>query len=290
MQTSSTSSRATTQRQLQSIKPVAAACALLAAACAAQAQQTPPPAQLDTVVVTGIRKSLETSIAAKRGSDSIIEAVSAEEIGKLPEASVAESLARLPGLTGQRGPDGRVDRVSIRGLSPQFTGVLLNGREIVSSNDSRAVEFDQFPAELVGQAVVYKTPDGALVAQGLSGTVDIRAIRPLDLRGRQVVVNLRGERNSLGNMVDGVTGATGSRFSLSYVDQFADNTIGLAVGFARLDAPTQAKTTELVEYGDYTPFGLPLTGNTTTATGQALLPMYWTATSSTKKNVRDGLI
>ena len=271
---------------------LAAATGILFAGAAAQAQQQPDPktTQLDTVVVTGIRASIESSIAAKRNSDSIIEAVTAEDIGKLPEASVAESLARLPGLTGQRGPDGRVDRVSIRGLSPQFTGVLLNGREIVSSNDSRAVEFDQFPAELVGSAVVYKTGDGALVAQGLSGTVDIRGIRPLDVRGRQFIVNVRGERNSLNNLVDGVASATGSRMSFSYVDQFANNTIGVAVGYARLDAPTQSKTTELVEYGDYTPFGLPLTGNTVTPTGQALLPMYWTATGSTKKNVRDGLM
>ena len=301
MQTTSSSRRQGAPRTQFHVKPVAAACAvLMLAAGAAEAQQQTKDKdkeQLDTVVVTGIRRSIETSIAAKRNSDSIIEMVSQEDIGKLPEASVAESLARLPGLTGQRGPDGRVDRVSIRGLSPQFTGVLLNGREIVSSNDSRAVEFDQFPAELVGNAVVYKTPDGSLVAQGLSGTVDIRATRPLDVGGRQVAVNLRGERNSLGNMVDGVTSPTGSRFSVSYVDQFANRTIGLAVGFARLDAPTQSKLTELVEYSDYTPFGLPLSGNVPSKnpmadgnTGQALLPMFWTATSSTKKNVRDGLM
>ena len=276
------------------VRPVAAACTLLAlASTAAQAQQASASVdQLDTVVVTGIRRAIESSVALKRGSDSIVEAVSSEELGKLPDASIAESLSRLPGLTGQRGPDGRVNVISIRGLSPEFSGVLLNGREMVSSNDSRAVEFDQFPSELVGSAVVYKTPDGTLIGQGLSGTVDIRTARPLDFSGRQVVVNLRGERNSNGNLVSGVTSPTGSRFSLSYVDQFANRTLGLAVGFARLDAPSQVKNTELVEYGDYTPFGLPLSGNAPSkvGTGQAMLPMYWTATSSTKKNVRDGLM
>ena len=276
------------------VKPVAAACAaLMLVSGVAEAQQAAEkPAQLDTVVVTGIRRSIEASIATKRFSDSIVEAISAEDIGKLPDSSIAESLARLPGLTGQRGTDGRVDRISIRGLSPEFSGVLLNGREIVSSNDSRAVEYDQFPAELVGSAVVYKTPDATLVGQGLSGTVDIRSLRPLSVKGRQMQFNVRGERNSNGNLVDGVTSPTGVRVSASYVDQFLDNKLGVSVGFARLDSPTQVKLTELVEFGDYTPFGIPLTGNVPSqvGSGQAMLPMFWTATSSTKKNVRDGLM
>ncbi|WP_422011762.1 TonB-dependent receptor [Roseateles sp.] len=278
---------------------LAAASGLLFAGAAAQAQVAAPAAtkekdaqQLETVVVKGIRFSLETSVATKRNSDSIVEAISAEDIGKLPDASIAESLARLPGLTGQRGPDGRVNVISIRGLSPEFSGVLLNGREIVSSNDSRAVEYDQFPSELVNAATVYKTPDANLVGQGLSGTVNIQTLRPLSLGSRQVVVSLRGERNSNGTMVPGVTGATGMRLSASYVDQFANRTIGVAVGFARLDSPSQTKQTELVEYGDYTPYGLPLTGNAPSkvGTGQALLPMYWTAQTATKKNLRDGLM
>lgn len=256
------------------------------------------PQTLEAVVVTGLRRSIETSVAAKRNSDSIIEAVSAEDIGKLPDTSIAESLARLPGLTGQRGPDGRVNVISIRGLSPAFAGALLNGREVVSSNDSRAVEYDQFPSELVGSAVVYKTPDAALIGQGLSGTVDIRTLNPLDVRGRTFVVNIRGERNSNGNLVPGVANPTGSRISFSYVDQFANNTIGVAAGFARLDVSSQVKLTELVQYGDFTPYGLPISGNVPSkfpitpggATGQSLLPMFWTATSSSKKNTRDGLV
>lgn len=289
--TASHSPRSQRGRRPLRLQPIALAClagALSSTAFAADAQ----PEQLETVVVKGIRKAIEDSINVKRRSDLIVEAVSAEELGKLPDASIAEALARLPGLTGQRGADGRVERISIRGLSPEFSGVLLNGREIVSSNDSRAVEYDQFPAELVGQAVVYKTPDASLIGQGLSGTVDIRSLRPLSVRGRQTSVNARFERNTNGNLVDGVSSPTGMRLSASYVDQFLGNTLGVAVGFARLDAPSQVKQTELVEYSDFTPFGLPLSGNTPSkvGTGQAMLPMFWTATSSTKKNVRDGLM
>lgn len=272
--------------------PIAAALLASMVSAPALAADPPPPQQLETVVVKGIRKAIEDSVNVKRRSDSIVEAISSEELGKLPDASIAEALARLPGLTGQRGADGRVDRISIRGLSPEFSGVLLNGREIVSSNDSRAVEYDQFPAELVGNAVVYKTPDAGLIGQGLSGTVDIRSLRPLSLRGRQVSLNARLERNSNGNLVEGVTSPTGKRVSLSYVDQFMNNTLGVAIGFARLDAPTQVKQTEFPEYGDYTPFGLPLTGNVPSqvGSGQAMLPMFWRAITSTKSNVRDGLM
>lgn len=273
------------------LRPVATACAVMVVASGSSLAQT-SSVELGSVAVTGIRKSLEDSVNIKRTSDSIVEAVSAEDLGKLPDSSIAESLARLPGVTGQRGPDGRVNVISIRGLSPEFAGSLLNGREIVSSNDTRTVEYDQFPSELIGSAVVYKTPDGTLIGQGLSGTVDLRARRPLDTKGREIAVNLRGQTNSNGELVKGAANPLGSRFSVSYVDQFADNTIGVAVGYARLSNSTQMKQTELVEYGDYTPFGLPLSGNVMAANGgnQALLPMFWTATSSSKQNTRDGLM
>lgn len=291
-----------------SLRPLAAACALMALSSgAAHAQQSVPAdpaaesqagtAPVTSVVITGIRRSLEDSVTAKRNSDSIVEVVSAEDLGKLPDSSIAESLARLPGVTGQRGPDGRVNVISIRGLSPEFSGSLLNGREVVSSNDARTVEYDQFPSELIGSAMVYKTPDATLIGQGLSGTVDLRSRRPLDTRGRQVSVNLRGEKNSNGQLVPGVAPAIGTRFSVSFVDQFANNTIGIAAGFARLDVSSQVKQSELVTYGDFSPYGLPVTGNAPSkfpapgvSNGQSLLPMFWTATSSSKQNTRDGMM
>lgn len=83
---------------------------------------------LDAVVVTGIRASIENSLKAKQSSNDIIEAISAEDIGKLPDASIAESLSRVPGLATQR-LNGRANMISIRGLSPDFAGTTLNGRE-----------------------------------------------------------------------------------------------------------------------------------------------------------------
>jgi iron complex outermembrane receptor protein len=225
-------------RPALTITPIAAAVSVLLLATAAQAQETasdaPAPQQ---VVVTGIRGSIESSIAAKKNADGVTEVVTAEDIGKLPDVSIADSLARLPGLAGQR-VGGRPQVITIRGMSPDFAGTLLNGREMVTTSDNRGVEFDQFPSELLSGATVYKTPDAGLLGQGLSGTIDLHTQRPLDLRGRTVVVNVRGEHNSNGTLNQGLS-ANGKRVSASYIDQFADNTIGVALGYAHLETPGQ---------------------------------------------------
>jgi iron complex outermembrane recepter protein len=196
---------------------------------------------LDTIVVTGIAASIQNSLKAKQNSDDIIEAVSAEDIGKLPDASIAESLARLPGLATQR-LDGRANVISIRGLSPDFVGTTLNGREQATIGENRGVEYDQYPSELISGAVVYKTPDAGLIGQGLSGTVDLHTLKPLDLPNRAIAINLRGEHTSNGKLNPGTgVGDMGHRASISYVDQFFDRTRGLAVGFAQLDSPIQEK-------------------------------------------------
>ena len=234
---------------------VALATATLMIATAAQAQdasatadrQAPPeetatPAddatELDRVTVTGIRRGIEDAIEAKRTSTSIVESVSAEDIGKLPDMSIADSLARLPGLTAQRFGN-RPQEINIRGFAGDFSTTLLNGREQVSLGNNRGVEFDQYPSELMSQVMVYKTPDAQLVGQGLSGTVDLRTVRPLSFAERVTAVNLRGDMNRLEDNDE-----WGSRASISYIDQFADDTVGIAVGYARMDNPTQGRQFE----------------------------------------------
>lgn len=201
---------------------------------------------LDTVVVTGIRRGIEEAISIKKNSDSIVEAISAEDIGKLPDNSIAESIARLPGLTAQR-VGGRAQSISIRGFAGDFATTLLNGREQVSTGDNRSVEFDQYPSELLNAVVIYKTPDASLVGQGLSGTVDLQTVRPLSFSKRTFAANLRGEKNSLGKQ-NADSKELGSRFSASYIDQFANKTIGLALGYARLQANNQAQRWEAWGY------------------------------------------
>ena len=197
---------------------------------------------LQTVSVTGIRKAIEDAISVKRNSDSIVESISAEDIGKLPDVSIAESIGRLPGLAAQR-VAGRAQTISIRGLSPDFATTLLNGREQVSIGDNRSVEFDQYPSELMSGVTVYKTPDAGLVGQGLSGTIDMQTVRPLAYKERAVTLNARREANSLPSVAD--TKSSGKRLSASYIDQFADRTVGIALGYSHLDSPILSNQTAL---------------------------------------------
>ena len=252
------------------LNPVAAgAAAMLVAMGAAHAQTGPStqPASADaaqTITVTGIRAAIESAIATKKGADTIVEAITSEDLGKLPEPSVADAMARLPGIAAQRNKgSGKAQAISVRGMSPDFNGALLNGREVASSGDSRGVDFDLYPAELLNSVLVYKTPHAGLLGQGLSSTIDLRTIRPLNSKGRQVAINYRDQRTGIDNGVPNGEGS-GDRMSLSYVDQFANNTVGVGLGYVKfkeqgagqLRVNTWGGWTPTLQYGG-APVGVP---------------------------------
>jgi iron complex outermembrane receptor protein len=223
---------------------------------ATQQQPTTTPGEPNTtkpnegaIVVTGIRRSLQDSIQIKRKETSMVEAVSAEEIGKLPDVSIAESIARLPGLAAQR-VAGRAQIISVRGFSPDFTTVLLNGRQQASSGYNRAVEFDQYPSELLGSVVVYKTPDANIAGMGLAGTVDLRTIRPLEYGKRAIALNIRGQYDEGGGRNSDFS-KYGWRGSASYIGQNESGTLGWLIGFAHLDAPGHIDHTKNWFYDNY---------------------------------------
>jgi len=213
-------------RTLQKVTPVAAAvAAVLCGHGAAFAQAAAAPNEV--VTITGIRRGIESAISVKKNAEGVVEAISAEDIGKLPDTSIAESLARLPGVTAQRDRNGNATNVNIRGMGPDFNGYLLNGREQSSTGDSRGVDLSVYPAELIGGATVYKTTDATLMTAGLAGTLDTRLIDPLAQSGRTITGSVTRNKTSVGLPVTG----KGNRYSLSYVDQFADRTLGVAIGF-----------------------------------------------------------
>jgi len=234
------------QRRVFRLNPVAAACAVLLSAMAGQAsaqvteQANEPVAQADapiaTVQVTGIRRGIEAAIDIKRNSDSIVESISAEDIGKLPDTTIAESLARLPGVTTQRTKAGAASNITIRGLGPDFNGYLLNGREQTSTGDSRAVDLSVYPAELIAGATIYKTSDAAIMGAGLAGTIDQQLIDPLAFGKRVLFASGNKIKNGVGLDVQG----KGDRESLTYIDQFADRKIGLALGFVRANGTSSS--------------------------------------------------
>lgn len=223
-------------RDLFKVNAITAGCLVALMATGVQAQEAQ---KLDTVVVTGIRKGIEDAISVKKNKDSIVEAISAEDIGKLPDTTIAEALARLPGVTTQRTRDGKASTISIRGLGPDFNGYLLNGREQTSTGDSRAADLSVYPAELIAGATVYKTGDASLLTAGLAGTIDNRLIDPLAFKNRVVAGAV--EKTESGRGLE-VPKGKGNRYSLSYIDQFADRKLGVALGFVRADGTAFQQT------------------------------------------------
>jgi len=231
----------------------AATPAITGAASAAAAQPTtPPPSDTaanpqntdqpataqNAIVITGFRAALRSATAKKKNSETVVESVTAEDIGKLPDNSIGESIARLPGLAAQRN-NGRANIISIRGFGPDFSTTTLNGRQQTTTNDSRAVEFDQYPSEILAGVDVYKTAEADHTAGGLVGSIDMRTIRPLDYGKRVLAVGVRGTYVDQ-KLLPGSKNKGGRVFG-TFVDQFAHDTIGLAVSAAYTNEPYSTK-------------------------------------------------
>ena len=209
--------------------------AVLVAAAGAWAQDQGQ--SVETVTVTGFRASVAASLDIKQKAQDIVEAISAEDIGKLPESSIADSLARLPGLASQRDNNGHWQDISINGLPPSMSATLFNGRPQASTDNNRVIQFDQYPAELMSAVTVYKTGDAALT-NGAIATVDLHTIRPLDYDKTTIAVGGQGEYDTRGALQPGAE-SLGGRLNVSYIDQFAGDKLGVMVGFAMMSAPNQ---------------------------------------------------
>ncbi len=163
-------------------------------ALAQQATQDPPAPgdatvrQLDEVKVVGYRASLGKALNVKRNADAIVDAISAEDIGKFPDTNVAESLSHLSGITVDR-QFGEGEKVSILGTDPALNRVLLNGQTLASTSwggdpndpDSRSFNYSILAPEVVGLMEVYKTPEARIDEGSIGGTVIVHTRKPLEL-------------------------------------------------------------------------------------------------------------
>lgn len=193
--------------------------------------------KMEVIEVTGFRRSLIQSINQKRFADTVTEQLSADDLGSLPDVSMADALTRLPGISAVR-TGGQAAEINIRGMSGGFVSTTLNGREQVSTGGKRSVEFDQYPSELISKAAVYKSPKVSLIEGGVAGTVELTTASPLSNEKEHTFsINARGMYNDLAADVPDAT-STGHRFSVSYQGKFADETLGVALGYARLFQPS----------------------------------------------------
>src|SRR6516165_8290753 len=180
----------------------AVAMALFGREGAVQAQQAggdqtaTKPNELQEVVVTGIRASLQESLTIKKQSTNVVDVVTAEDIGKMPDKNVADSLSRVPGVTvssagANEGGFDENDRVSMRGTGPSLTQTLIDGHNVASGDwfvlnqtgtVGRSVSYTLLPSDLVSKVIVQKSSQASLVEGGVAGSVDIITRKPLDLK------------------------------------------------------------------------------------------------------------
>lgn len=160
--------------------------------------------QLEEVIVTGIRASLDRALDTKKGAAQFVDAINAEDVGKLPDQNVAEALQRVPGVSIQRSR-GEGDFVSIRGLGPNFVRGTVNNRTLVSATESRdatrsggfesstgrETNFDILPAEMIASIEVAKSSSASQAEGGIGGVVNIKTQRPLSL-GTSAVASAKG--------------------------------------------------------------------------------------------------
>lgn len=167
----------------------AATSALIATSAYAQSADVQQPGSGDIVaaqddgaadiVVTGIRASLRSSAALKRNASQIVDAVSAEDVGKFPDVNIAESLQRVTGVAIDRnGGEGQF--ITVRGLGPQFNTVLVNGRIMATDNAGREFSFDVLSPNMIQRTEVYKSAVPQLQEGGIGATVNVVTAKPFD--------------------------------------------------------------------------------------------------------------
>ncbi|HEV2621709.1 MAG TPA: TonB-dependent receptor [Frateuria sp.] len=196
---------------------------------------------LQAVEVNGFLSSIENSTALKRNASTIVEAVSAEQVGKLPGVSIADTLGRLPGLAVQT-VSGRPQVLTIHGMGPDFSTALVNGGQQVSTSNNRDVQFDQYPSSWFDNVVVHLSPEASLIGQGLTGTVDMHTIRPLEKSGPEAAVNAHYIWNDMSQLSKG-PGVSDKGYNLNgvWVNQFANHTLGVTLGVDLESNPSQVE-------------------------------------------------
>ena len=223
----------------QTLMSLAVASACAAAAVPAMAQDAPVKAaeatDVQSVVVTGLRQSLISSMNLKRNSDGIVDGIVAEDIGKFPDTNLAESLQRISGVSIDRSI-GEGSKITVRGVGPDFNLVLLNGRQMPTSNlgdlNGRAFDFANLASEAISQIQVYKTSRAENATGGIGATVNVMTAKPFDRPGMHASIGAKAVYDTSNDNLPSDVQANRSltpEVSGLYSNTFANNTIGVAL-------------------------------------------------------------
>lgn len=213
-----------------------------------------------TIVVTGIRGSLQRNLDAKRDAPGVVDVISSEEIGNFPDSNVAASLQRLPGVSIQRdGARGEANGVTIRGFGGDFNETLVDGRRLSTATGGRSIDFSTVGSDFIGALAVYKTPDVTVAANSIGATIDISYPRPFDRPGFHIAATASGSiQEQAGKIVP-----TGG---LLISNTFADDRFGILANviYTRHDTETNNVFVHGFPGGYYAP--CQLAGNPSAAT------------------------
>ncbi|WP_418358001.1 TonB-dependent receptor [Shewanella basaltis] len=195
-------------------------------------------AEIEVIGVVGTRKTIQDQISIKRESTTVVDGLSAEDIGDLPALSIGEALESITGAASHR-ENGGATEITIRGLGPFLSATHINGREATNGSGDRSVNFSQFPSELMQKVAIYKTQDASMIEGGVAGVITLETLKPLDYGKQQVQGEVKLNYNpDEGNIDNSLQGDLGGRATFSIVDQFEfanDQSLGVSFGLQRQD-------------------------------------------------------
>ena len=198
------------------------------------------PAQIDEVVVTGIRASLQRSMDIKRDSKGVVDGISAEDIGKFPDSNLAESLQRITGVAIER-DRGEGSKITVRGFGPDFNIVSFNGRQM-PTNGGRSFDFGNIASEGISAVEVYKSGRANVATGGIGAVVNVKTSKPLEMPGTKAVFSAKGVHDPgtrAGNSVN-------PEFAGLFSKTFSDDKFGIALSVSsqERDGGVQSVTTQ----------------------------------------------
>jgi len=209
---------------------------------------------LEEVVVTGLRASLEKSLDVKKNAGVVLDSINAEELGRFPDADVADSLEHLPGITISRTTGGEGEHVTVRGFGPQYNIVTLNNRILATDDDGRELAFDVLPSEVISGADVLKSAEASALEGSIGGTVNLRTASPFENPGFHAGAHAEGDYNAMSTL-------HGSKFSAFVEDTNEARTLGFLLGAVHSDNKIRTDSLNAYNQNIYGPPTYPFDGS-----------------------------
>ncbi len=219
---------------------IALGSAFILPAEARQQDQQQANSEVEVIEVSGIRGSLIRSMDLKRESSGVVDAISAEELGKFPDTNLAEALQRITGVTISRS-NGEGSQITVRGFGPDFNLVTLNGRQMPGTGFTRSYSLENLSSEGVRTLELHKTARAENPSGGLGATVNIITTKPLQSPGQNATFSVKGIYDTSNEEGDDVT----PELAGVYSNTFADDRFGVGVSFSHQERDFQQQTANI---------------------------------------------